>query len=43
MFKAIFTLTIFMFFVEYALSHKWSPEQIAGVSKIVGYTVSHEL
>lgn len=29
-------------FVEYGLSQKWSPEQIAGVGKIVGYPVSHE-
>ena len=29
-------------FVEFGLSHKWSPEQIAGVGKLIGYTVSHE-
>jgi len=29
-------------FVEYGLSHKWSPEQIAGVGKLIGYAVSHE-
>lgn len=28
--------------VEFGLNHKWSPEQIAGVSKIVGNPVSHE-
>jgi IS30 family transposase len=28
-------------FVEYCLSHKWSPEQIAGVGRLVGYKVSH--
>lgn len=31
-----------LFFVEYALSMKWSPEQIAGVAKQMGYQVSHE-
>ena len=29
-------------FVEFGLSHKWSPEQIAGVGKLAGYSVSHE-
>lgn len=29
-------------FVEYCLSLKWSPEQIAGVGKLAGYSVSHE-
>lgn len=29
-------------FVEFGLSQKWSPEQIAGVGKIIGYPVSHE-
>ena len=28
--------------VEFGLSHKWSPEQIAGVSKIIGSPISHE-
>ncbi|WP_218313339.1 IS30 family transposase [Alteromonas antoniana] len=31
-----------MTFVEFGLGQKWSPEQIAGVSKIIGYPVSHE-
>ncbi|MBD3587161.1 IS30 family transposase [Salinimonas sp. HHU 13199] len=29
-------------FVEFGLSQKWSPEQIAGVGKIIGHSVSHE-
>ena len=29
-------------FVEFGLSLKWSPEQIAGVGKLAGYSVSHE-
>ena len=29
-------------FVEFGLKQKWSPEQIAGVSKITGHMVSHE-
>lgn len=29
-------------FVEFGLTHKWSPEQISGVGKKVGYPVSHE-
>lgn len=29
-------------FVELCLSYKWSPEQIAGVGKLIGYSVSHE-
>jgi IS30 family transposase len=29
-------------FVEFGLSHKWSPEQIAGVGQLIGYPVSHE-
>ena len=29
-------------FVEFGLSQKWSPEQIAGVGKMIGYSVSHE-
>jgi IS30 family transposase len=29
-------------FVEYCLSLKWSPEQIAGVGKFIGYSVCHE-
>ncbi|EWH04350.1 integrase [Pseudoalteromonas lipolytica SCSIO 04301] len=29
-------------FVEFGLEQKWSPEQIAGVSKIIGHPVSHE-
>jgi len=29
-------------FVVYCLSRKWSPEQIAGVGKLIGYKVSHE-
>lgn len=29
-------------FVEFGLNEKWSPEQIAGVGKIIGYNVSHE-
>lgn len=29
-------------FVEFALSLKWSPEQIACVGKSAGYAVSHE-
>ena len=29
-------------FVEFGLNEKWSPEQIAGVGKIIGYDVSHE-
>nr|WP_225740850.1 IS30 family transposase [Pseudoalteromonas peptidolytica] len=29
-------------FVEFGLEQKWSPEQIAGVSKIIGQPVSHE-
>jgi IS30 family transposase len=29
-------------FVEFGLSQKWSPEQIAGVGKIIGHPVSHE-
>ncbi len=29
-------------FVEFGLSQKWSPEQIAGVGKIIGHIVSHE-
>lgn len=31
-----------LFFVEYALSLKWSPEQISGVGKLAGYSVSHQ-
>ncbi|MFQ6371386.1 IS30 family transposase [Shewanella sp. YIC-542] len=31
-----------MIFVEFGLNQKWSPEQIAGVGKIIGYPVSHE-
>ena len=31
-----------MTFVEFGLNEKWSPEQIAGVGKIIGYDVSHE-
>ena len=30
------------FFVEYGLSLKWSPEQISGVGKLAGYSVSHQ-
>ena len=29
-------------FVEFGLNEKWSPEQIAGVGKIIGHHVSHE-
>ncbi len=29
-------------FVEFGLNEKWSPEQIAGVGKIIGHDVSHE-
>ena len=29
-------------FVEFCLAQKWSPEQIAGVGKRIGYAVSHE-
>ncbi|HCV04260.1 MAG TPA: IS30 family transposase, partial [Pseudoalteromonas sp.] len=29
-------------FVEFGLEQKWSPEQIAGISKIIGHPVSHE-
>ena len=29
-------------FVEFGLSQKWSPEQITGVSKVIGHSVSHE-
>jgi|TARA_B100000700_G_C14842719_1_gene760019 IS30 family transposase len=29
-------------FVEFGLSQKWSPEQIAGVSNVIGHSVSHE-
>lgn len=29
-------------FVEFGLNEKWSPEQIAGVGKFIGYKVSHE-
>lgn len=29
-------------YVEFGLSQKWSPEQIAGVGKLMGMTVSHE-
>ena len=29
-------------FVEFGLTQKWSPEQIAGVGKIIGHAVSHE-
>ena len=29
-------------FVEFGLNQKWSPEQIAGVGKIIGHSVSHE-
>ena len=29
-------------FVEFGLEQKWSPEQIAGVGKIIGHKVSHE-
>ena len=29
-------------FVEFGLKQKWSPEQIAGVGKIIGHAVSHE-
>jgi IS30 family transposase len=29
-------------FVEFGLNEKWSPEQIAGVAKLIGYKVSHE-
>ncbi len=29
-------------FVEFGLNEKWSPEQIAGVGKIIGHYVSHE-
>ena len=29
-------------FVEFGLNQKWSPEQIAGVGKIIGHHVSHE-
>ena len=29
-------------FVEFGLNQKWSPEQIAGVGKIIGHIVSHE-
>ena len=29
-------------FVEFGLSQKGSPEQIAGVGKLIGYSVSHE-
>lgn len=29
-------------FVELCLSLKWSPEQIAGIAKRIGYSVSHE-
>jgi IS30 family transposase len=28
--------------VEFGLSHRWSPEQIAGVGKLIGLPVSHE-
>ena len=28
--------------VKFGLSQKWSPEQIAGVGKILGHPVSHE-
>ncbi|KZN44498.1 hypothetical protein N476_05740 [Pseudoalteromonas luteoviolacea H33] len=38
--KKLSDLTVI--FVEYALSLKWSPEQIAGVSKIIELPVSHE-
>lgn len=31
-----------MTFVEFGLSQKWSPEQIAGVGKLIGHSVSHE-
>ncbi len=31
-----------MTFVEFGLGQKWSPEQIAGVGKIIGRPVSHE-
>ena len=31
-----------MRFVELGFNQKWSPEQIAGVSKIIGHSVSHE-
>ena len=31
-----------MTFVEFGLGEKWSPEQIAGVGKIIGHPVSHE-
>lgn len=29
-------------YVEFGLSQKWSPEQIAGVGKLLGFSVSHE-
>ena len=29
-------------FVEFGLNEKWSPEQIAGVGRIIGHNVSHE-
>ncbi|RDV23878.1 IS30 family transposase [Alteromonas aestuariivivens] len=29
-------------FVEFGLSQKWSPEQIAGVGQFIGHSVSHE-
>ena len=29
-------------FVEFGLTEKWSPEQIAGVGKLIGHPVSHE-
>ena len=29
-------------FVEFGLSQKWSPEQIAGVGKAIGHSVCHE-
>lgn len=29
-------------FVDFGLNEKWSPEQIVGVGKLIGYKVSHE-
>ena len=29
-------------FVEFGLNEKWSPEQIAGVGKVIGHHISHE-